>query len=421
MSTMSYRVPFVDMSTLTVGSIGKIDLQAILAKVPTDPTEFGSPSHIRMYNDSGSTIEVWADNGIFEDTIPAGAWPTYALEAGTNAIMFRVIHILPNPPIQILSLTIYGPGEQVPDTPSLGNSPVGIGGAVQTSSVQTLSNEGNAKTQLVIDIGDSVLAQLITINNDGTATWKVDVASAAHTILQILSAGNFLKLGQAGDTIEALGKVIVDQLLSAAAGLNITAGGLTVTGGIGTDTLNSSGNVVVGGSMETNTIRDNVTGADQIDLTTSGATVNNLIKTNGGVQLGSLGSDFIASGETGNAKIIDCTSGTSMFINPPASGAGRSIGFATNGVSRGSITDSGIVISANGSFVYRNGNTEHNLSTSIQSATGTVNHNLGETPFDAWITTTVSGSQTVGYDTLTSTTAHCTIFSSLATRAIWRV
>lgn len=78
-------------------------------------------------------------------------------------------------------------------------------------------------------------------------------------------------------------------------------------------------------------------------------------------------------------------------------------------------------LGSGGSFKYRNANTEHNLSTSVQSVTGTVNHNLGETPFDAYITTDVSGSQTVGYDSLTSTTAHVTLFSSLHTRAIWRV
>lgn len=399
---MSYRVPFIDMSTLAVGSTNKIDLQAILGKIPTDPTEFGSPAHIRMYNDSGSTIEVWSDNGIFEDTIPAGAWPTYAVEPGTNAIYFNVIHILPNPPIQILSLTIYGPGEQVPDTPSLGNSPVGIGGAVQTSSVQTLSNEGNAKTQLVIDIGDSALAQLITINNDGTATWKVDVASAAHTILQILSAGNFLKLGQAGDMVEALGKVIVDQLLTAAAGLNITAGGLTVTGGIGTDTLNSSGNVVVGGSMETNTISDNVTGANQIDLATAGCTFNNLI---------TLASGAAAKINAGaGINIIDASGGHDVWLDCPNAGGTGQVRFAKGGV------DTGVKIDNNG-VNWPNGNFLPNISFFTGTGSGTYNHTFGAGPFWVCPIVDVAGSATQGYDTVTATQVHVTLGASLGFKA----
>lgn len=237
---MGYAVPTINLSAYAVGQQGQMPLAATMNKFSFSPANASLPMHLRVYNDSGSALQVWDDAGVVSDYIPAGAWPTYTIAQDTTVLNFKVIAALSaTAPITLLMATLYGPGEEVPPTPQLGNSP--IGGAVNTSSVQTLSQEGQPKVLLVIDIGDSVLAQLIKINNDGTATWNVDVAGVVHSIFNIASAANFLKIGEAGDVSEVLGKLTVDQLLTGLLGIAISGASSSLDGGL--ITTDNAGNM----------------------------------------------------------------------------------------------------------------------------------------------------------------------------------
>ena len=203
---MSAIVSDVNLNGASVGQTGTIYLDKFVSQAPTLRN---NPPYIRFYNESQCGLSITLDTGA-QEIVPAGAWYTHDA-IGVNSATWTVLYVMTNPLVTHLYTVYYPPGEQLPDLPNLGNSP--IGGTSGTATT-TLSQEGQPKTLLTIDIGDTSLAQLITINNDGTSTWKVDVSGVAHTIFTIASTANFLKLGQAGDTLETLGQLTVDQLLN---------------------------------------------------------------------------------------------------------------------------------------------------------------------------------------------------------------
>lgn len=416
---MSQLVPYVDLSLYAVGQNGQLQLSSTLAKVPVNPAinPIDNPMHIRIYNDSGSTLQIHDDNGTISDYVPAGAWPTYTLDPNSFTIYFSVVSILPNPPIQLLMATIYGPGETVPDTPQLGNSPVGIGGTVKTSGVQTLSNEGAISTTLVIDMGDVNFADLVQMFAGGQMVWAVDQSGVKHAVIKVNAAGNPIQLGQAGDTVEILGELTIDQLLNASLGASIVGGATTDTLDV-TSTSVFQGEATFNSDVKTNTIRDNVSGLDQVDLAAAGATFNNLSKHSGGIQLGSGGTgDFIECGETGNNKILDATSGTDMYFNPPASGTGHAVHFATNATERGGFNDDGCFSKGSHGFIFPTGQYLPNISFFTGTGSGTYNHGYGSAPYWVCPIVQVSGSATQGYNSVTSTQVHVTLGASLSFKA----
>lgn len=102
------------------------------------------------------------------------------------------------------------------------------------TQVATLSNESNSSVTLIIDIGQTGNAQLITINSDGSGSWSVLRAGVAHKIFTINSGGvSPLQIGQVGDSSEVLGKLFVD-------GLSILDGGGITTDGIGNVSLSKT-------------------------------------------------------------------------------------------------------------------------------------------------------------------------------------
>lgn len=233
---MSNQLPFIDLTSATVGSSGKVQF-------PLPGLVAGNElCHVRIMNESGCGLSITFSDGS-DDFIPAGAWPVFEVEPTVTGFSYSVTYVIPNAPVSQLQVIYYYPGEPVPENMVLGNSPIGITGSVQTSSVQTLSNENSSVPTLVIDIGNATTPQLIKIYNDGTFTWSV----SGHTLLQG-SVANLLQLGQTGDTSTVLGALTVTQLLTALASLSIT-GTLTASGKLSTDaatlTSDGSGNLSV--------------------------------------------------------------------------------------------------------------------------------------------------------------------------------
>lgn len=254
----------------------------------------------------------------------------------------------------------YAPGEQITE---VFPAPIVRQVASTVASTQTLSNEGNPSNTEVIDIGDVTFTKLIDIFNDGHANWSIDVSGTKHTIFQIALSGNFLQLGQSGDNVEVLGTLIVDS------------------------------------SIDTNTIRDNVTGVDQIDLATAGITINNPVK------FASAALKFFTTG----AVMVDGSDTHNLILNAPNAGGTGQVIFQKGGVNNIKIDQNGVN--------FPNGNFLPNISFFTGTGSGTYNHGFGGSPFWVAPIVDVSGSATQGYDSVTSTQVHVTLGASLGFKA----
>lgn len=233
---MSSQLPPLDLTNQPVGFQGLISFNQFLK---FNPAMQSQAANLWLFNESGAGLNVVFQQSGNAHYLPAGAWGYYALAPNDGQVQVTITYLLPNPPVSQLNAVYYAPGEPLPQSFTLGNSPIGIGGTVNTSSVQTLSNEGSPPTPiLIIDIGNTGLQQLLTIYNDGSFSWSIDVGGVAHTLLKG-SIANLLQIGMAGDVTHVLGQLSIAQLLTAAAGLS-------VTGGIATDTLTATGNIATG-------------------------------------------------------------------------------------------------------------------------------------------------------------------------------
>lgn len=203
---MSSNLKVVDTTGAVVGQVFKADFPSYQNVDPGTK----EPAHIRIYNESGVGLNAIFNASARQEFIPAGAWPVFELMPNDASIQFTVTYVLPSPPVNSINIVYYAPYETVPETPQLGNSPIGIGGSVNTSNVQTLSNEGSAAGLLIIDTGDATFSQVYTLFNDGHCVWSVDQAGTKHQVLKIQTSGNPLQLGQTADIIEVLGHLLVD-------------------------------------------------------------------------------------------------------------------------------------------------------------------------------------------------------------------
>lgn len=213
---MSIPLPTINLANVSINQTGTVSFANAgisAGGVSANPTNIKNAGTIVIYNESGTGLLI-----VFHDSnsgfyLPAGGWQAIPIRGGETGYTWTAIYNLPNPPVTLLLTTYYYPGEPIPAQPTLGNSPIGIGGNVQTSSVQTLSNEGNSVQTLIIDIGQVGNTQLITINSDGSATWSVLRSGVAHQIFKIQIGGTSpILIGQSGDASEVLGKLFVDGL-----------------------------------------------------------------------------------------------------------------------------------------------------------------------------------------------------------------
>lgn len=173
----------------------------------------------KVKNDSNISIHCYFPNGS-DTVVVAGEEMRFCLDLPTSIVSWiqdTVLNVSGLPLVSKVYVTLYDQTDREQGTypfhitrlANLGNTvPIST-----SANVSTLSNEGNA-FQLVIDIGPSGHAQLITINNDGSASWSVLQSGVAHQAFKISTSGNPFQAGQANDTVEVVGKLIVDQLLT---------------------------------------------------------------------------------------------------------------------------------------------------------------------------------------------------------------
>lgn len=328
--------------------------------------------------------------GVMSDTtIIAGTGMRYfAKDFNTGSIKIVANNNTGSTSTGVINITVYQVGDTIPQGQFPVTIPVQQVNAI-VSGVQTLSNEGDTVGTEIIDIGTAANNKLIDIFNNHFKL-SIEIGGVAHTILQGSITGSPGQAGQAGDVFEMLGQLLVDQIAIFSAG------------------------------MKVNTIED-LSGVTQATLTATEFQVPTAIKTN---LINNAVDDTSWASVSGTSGSIDTRIQAShqVRLQVPGGTDAMVLGTTSSTSNQDLIAATNFALGASAFFAYRNGNKEHNIgSTNNITGTGTVNHNVGETPFDGYITCQVSGSETVGYDTLTSTTAHVTLGAALSAKAIWRV
>lgn len=371
-----------------------------LAITSGQPTVFSSapPMGARAVvigNESGLTCTITMEGGNVQKTLYPGTVDWFTIKPGfTGTIRVSPTAILNNSsswPASSLVFDAIGINdeEQAYMYPISLVRNTNIGNSVSTSvtSTNAISNTTNApgSNWLTVTPNDAA-SPTFSGDTSGNLTVKGDNAGTLTTLLQLIAgASPAVKIAAAAIIAEVLGGLKVD-------GTFESAGAATFD-----STLAATGTITANGGVNVGTIRDNSTGATQATLATAGITFPNITTHTGGIQLGSGATgDFIESGETGNPKIVDCTSGTNLFLNPPATGTGHKISFDTNATERIKVDDTGLVL-VNGKISLLAG-TLTRFTGFSGTGSGTVNTNLGATPNQiAFNPCTVSGSsQTIG-------------------------
>jgi hypothetical protein len=207
---MSVPLPIVDMSVYPVGTGDEVTLDKAKLTQPSSHLHADEQAHLRVFNDSGSHLKVWMDTGDLNEYLPAGGWLTWAIDQTSNAFHWQVVNVLPNAPVQLMFITYYKQGEDVPQIPTLGNSPIGgavatTGGPVGTAS--QLLNVGNSAPTNVIDVQPSgAPSPTITADNAGNFTLSQYISATLTQLFAVLAgvaAGNAnIVIGDASHIIQ---------------------------------------------------------------------------------------------------------------------------------------------------------------------------------------------------------------------------
>src|SRR6266702_2686457 len=211
-------------------------------------------------NESDFSVIVKMDGtGHRKSLYPGTVYFFPAHEGFSGTILFNLLSKLNNIstwPSAFLQIDAVGVNEPVntsaypmplPRQMSVGNTLTTVG-----ATAGNIQNDGSINGTSIIEVTPSGAASsTIVMNSDGTLTIKGDVAGVLTTLLQLIpgaaAAASSVRLADSTRRVEVLG------------------------------TFLSDGSATFSTDIKTNTIRDNVTGVDQIDLATAGATVNNVL------------------------------------------------------------------------------------------------------------------------------------------------
>lgn len=319
---MSIPVSTLNTTGLTVGQTGTISLHNV--GMSAAPATYSSPAHLQFYNESGIGFLITFQQGANSFFLPAGAWNTVPITPGESGVNWIVTYVLQNQPVAQLITVYYSPGENVPSVGTLGNSPLAISGAVTTTGVQTLTNDGNpANTQVIESTVSGGANSNVSIDNSGNMALKQWASSTLTTLLQVIAGGaagtSNVLVSDAARQCEIVGKLLCDLAVTiSSGGLTINGGGLSVVGGTtsldngavttdGSGNVSSSGHFVTGGGFTVN-------GGDIVTNT------HNIIM-NGG---------FVVDSFT-SQNVVDFAGHTDLNLNAPNSGGGHRIIFKIGG------------------------------------------------------------------------------------------
>jgi hypothetical protein len=358
---MSSKLKPIDLTNAAIGATGSMDFNSFPKFKASDQSV---KANIRILNESGCGLDVTFQASGNYHFLPAGGWGTFAVEPNDGSFSVTVTYTLPNPPVSQVNAIYYMPGEQVPQSFTLGNSPIGVGGTISVTNVSGLTNETTAVKTLVIDIGLVGNTLLYQLFSDGSATWSVINGGTAHTVIQVNNAGTPLQLGKNGDTTEVLGSLTVDQneTITGVLAINGAGTGITVANGsqfTGDARFSGAGTSVLVDNNATVTGDLTINGAGSALVVNSGSitvnggnsinsTVYNLLGTTGnyGLYTNSLSRLAIVTG-TGTGASQTITHGLGATPNSAICWGNSNVGTSTMGTSGYTSTQFNILCATN--------------------------------------------------------------------------
>lgn len=178
---MSVNIAPVDLSSVLVGSSSLVPFVSKQSLLPSYGTS--KPAHAVVLNESGCGLDLQLSGGR-QDRVPAGGWRVWELTTADTGVTYTVIYILQNQPVAKLLITLYAPGEVVPDLPILGNSPTGISGLVTTATAPAIQNDGNPPGTSIIEATPSGQGSSSwSMNNDGSGFIQILSVNVLRNIL----------------------------------------------------------------------------------------------------------------------------------------------------------------------------------------------------------------------------------------------
>lgn len=169
---MSIQVANIDLSAAVVGTVGAIPLGQSMPP-PTIAQQMQPQAMIVaqlvVFNESGCGLTLTFPVSRETLTCPAGGWRQIAVPPNEISLQYQVTYVLPNAPVSQLLVDLYLPGEAPDSIGTLGNSPIGVAGTVQTTTVNQVINTGQpAPTPVVEGQPSGAGASQLLLNNDGS-------------------------------------------------------------------------------------------------------------------------------------------------------------------------------------------------------------------------------------------------------------
>ena len=136
---MSIPLEPIDMSAVAVGVSGTVDWVGEIQQ--------GSPlgvrpgkAHLRILNESGAGLTIYLGAGNSGFHMAAGGWQDAELN-GESSFRWMCTYLQQGPSPNLLLVTLYQAGEMLPPPPILGNSPVSVGNTVTTGANVTSASQ----------------------------------------------------------------------------------------------------------------------------------------------------------------------------------------------------------------------------------------------------------------------------------------
>lgn len=347
-----------------------------------------SGAKVLLYNLSLVNLKLDFEDGNTA-LLHAGEANYWTLENFTPEISWDQFSILnaAQPAISEVSIVVYDAGEQLDGTYPMSlihqinvGNPSGVNTNTVSSTANSITNDGSAVGATLIEsTATGQTSSSIKLTNDGLLALNVIIAGALVQAIKTQNSGSLLQLGAAGKIVEIINNLLVDGALTVNGAIS-TDGGTITTDGSGDLTIN---NGKIASAAGTN-IQFFINGSSQ-GFITGGGGLNTNTYLNAGSNLRVNGTNVI--GLSGTTTLLESGGG-------PVKISGVSLEFQDNSLL----------------------NQVHGFS---GTGTGTFNHSCTSTPNNIQLTTNATGStQTMGYDTVTSTQVHVTTGSSFAWRGL---
>ncbi len=222
-----------------------------------------------VHNESNQNLKLsWGSNSVY-----AKAWEVsyFCVQSNQSVINWSIQSTLTGGagPISQVLVEVYGPNEQIVGTyPVAINRNIAIGNSlnVATSTTSLVNDSNTVGTQIIESTPTGALSSTISVLNDGTVVIQGDVAGVLTALLATIpgaaAGASSLQLGDAARTVEVLGTLKVDKGANFGSNSMVidNGGNITKVGSIKFKTAAAS-HIQYSGSAE-----DLINGADGVNL-----------------------------------------------------------------------------------------------------------------------------------------------------------